>query len=97
MRSEGVADKKIWVTETGFVSEPTYAGRRLDPGSLQKQAEQLEKAYIQANEAGVERVFWLLLKDRREPYFGSMGLSDMRGNRRPAWFVHKRLAKSRSR
>lgn len=97
MKSEGVADKKIWITETGFVSASTQVGRRLDAGSPEKQAEQLEKAYVQANAAGVERVFWLLLKDRREPYFGTMGLSDIRGNRRPAWFVHERLAKSRSR
>jgi hypothetical protein len=27
----------------------------------------------------------LLLRDRKEPYFGSMGLADAKGNPRPAW------------
>ena len=57
----------------------------MDNGSPEKQAEWLTEAYQQAFEFGVERIYWLLLRDRKEPYFGSMGLADAKGNPRPAW------------
>ena len=43
------------------------------------------EAYQQAFELGVERIYWLLLRDRKKPYFGSMGLADAKGDPRPAW------------
>jgi hypothetical protein len=42
---------------------------------------------------GVERIYWLLLRDRKEPYFGSMGLADAKGNPRPAWNALKQSIK----
>jgi|GEM_PF-464822 len=76
-------DKEVWITETGYVSKPTKVGSRTDPGSLENQADWLEQAYAYADSVGVDRIFWLLLKDRDEPYFGSMGLLNDDGTRRP--------------
>jgi len=36
-------------------------------------------------------MYWLLLHDRKEPYFGSMGLADAKGNPRPAWDALKQF------
>jgi len=85
MKQAGVGDRPIWVTETGFISEPANASDRLDQGSLEQQANWLAEAYEQAFDFGVERVFWLLLRDRDEKYFSSTGLEDMQGKPRPAW------------
>jgi hypothetical protein len=84
MKKSGLADRPIWITETGYVSSPANAGGRMDNASYEKQAKWLAEAYQQAFEFGVERIYWLLLRDRNEPYFGSMGLEDSKGNPRPA-------------
>jgi hypothetical protein len=93
MKASGVGNRPIWVTETGFVSLPTDANGRMDDGSNEKQARWLTEAYQQAFESGVERVFWLLLRDRKEAYFGSMGLEDAKGNPRPSWDALRQFAK----
>jgi hypothetical protein len=85
MKKSGLGDRPIWITETGYVSAPTAASGRVDDGSYEKQAKWLTESYQQAYELGVERIYWLLLHDRNEPYFGSMGLADAKGNPRPAW------------
>jgi hypothetical protein len=85
MKRSGSGNLPIWITETGFVSLPADAGGRTDKGSYEKQAQWLTEAYLQAFELGVERIYWLLLYDRKEPYFGSMGLAGAKGDRRPAW------------
>ncbi len=85
MKKKGAGTFPIWITETGFVSLPSGTGGRTDKGSFEKQAQWLTEAYQQAFELGVERIYWLLLRDRKEPYFGSMGLADAKGDRRPAW------------
>jgi hypothetical protein len=85
MKKSGLGDRPIWITETGYVSAPTATSGRMDNGSYEKQAKWLTEAYQQAYELGVERIYWLLLRDRKEPYFGSMGLADAKGNPRPAW------------
>ena len=85
MKKSGLGDRPIWITETGYVSSPADASGRMDNGSYEKQAKWLTEAYQQAFEFGVERIYWLLLRDRKEPYFGSMGLADAKGNPRPAW------------
>ena len=85
MKKSGLGDCPIWITETGFVSVPTATGGRTDNGSYEKQAQWLIEAYRQAFESGVERIYWHLLRDRSEIYFGSMGLADAKGNPRPAW------------
>ena len=85
MKKSGSGNFPIWITETGFVSLPADTGGRNDKGSYGKQAQWLTEAYQQAFEFGVERIYWSLLRDRKEPYFGSMGLADAKGNRRPAW------------
>ena len=85
MKKSGLGDRPIWITEIGYVSSPAEASGRMDNGSYEKQAKWLTEAYQQAFEFGVERIYWLLLRDRKEPYFGSMGLADAKGNPRPAW------------
>ena len=85
MKKSGSGNYPIWITETGFVSLPAGAGGRTDKGSPEKQAQWLTEAYQQAFDFGVERIYWSLLRDRKEPYFGSMGLADAKGDRRPAW------------
>lgn len=85
MRRSGVRDRPIWITEIGYVSSPTETDGRMDNGSPEKQARWLMEAYQQAFELGVERIYWYLLRDRKEVYFGSMGLTDAKGNPRPAW------------
>ena len=82
----------IWITETGYVSSAADASGWMDNGSPEKQALWLKEAYEQAFESGVERIYWLLLRDGKEPYFGSMGLADAKGNPRPAWNTLKQFA-----
>jgi len=91
MKKLGLGDRPLWITETGYVSAPTRTAGRMDNGSYEKQAQWLKEAYQQAVEFGVERIYWLLLRDRKEPYFGSMGLADAKGNPRPAWDALKQL------
>jgi hypothetical protein len=67
----------------------------MDNGSYEKQAKWLTEAYWQAFEFGVERIYWLLLRDRKEPYFGSMGLADAKGNPRPAWNALQQFLKGK--
>jgi hypothetical protein len=85
MKKSGLGNFPIWITETGFVSLRADAGGRMDNGSPEKQAKWLTEAYQQAFELGVERIYWSLLRDRKEPYFGSMGLADAKGDPRAAW------------
>jgi len=93
MKVSGLGDHPIWITETGFVSLPTDASGRMDNGSYERQAAWLAEAYQQAFEFGVERVYWLLLHDRKEAYFGSMGLVDARDTPRPSWNAFRQFAK----
>jgi hypothetical protein len=86
MMAAEVGARPVWMTEAGYVSRPTRAGDRTDDGSPQKQALWLAQAYEQARTAGVERIFWLFLRDSAKAgYFGPMGLMDAQGARRPAW------------
>ncbi|OGP90511.1 MAG: hypothetical protein A2156_05430 [Deltaproteobacteria bacterium RBG_16_48_10] len=93
MKESGLGDRPIWITETGFVSLPTDVSGRVDNGSYEKQAAWLTEAYQQAFELGAERVYWLLLRDRKEAYFGSMGLVDAKGDPRPSWNAFRHFAK----
>ncbi len=93
MKESGLGSHPIWITETGFVSLPTHTSGRMDNGSYEKQAAWLTEAYQQAFEFGVERIYWLLLRDRKETYFGSMGLVDAKGDPRPAWNAFRQFAK----
>jgi hypothetical protein len=93
MKESGLGDRPIWITETGFVSLPTDASGRVDNGSYEKQAAWLTEAYQQALEFGAERIYWLLLRDRKEAYFGSMGLVDAKGDPRPSWNAFRQFAK----
>jgi hypothetical protein len=95
MKKSGLGDRPIWITETGYVSSPADAGGRLDLGSPEKQAKWLTEAYEQAFEFGVQRIYWLLVRDRNEPYFGSMGLADAKGNPRPAWNAFHEFVKGK--
>jgi hypothetical protein len=91
MKKSGLGDRPIWITEIGYVSGPTEISGRMDNGSPEKQARWLTEAYQQAFGFGVERIYWLLIRDRKEPYFGSMGLADAKDNPRPAWNVLKQF------
>ena len=91
MKKTGSGDRPVWITETGFVSQPTETSGRMDQGSPENQGKWLTEAYQQAFEFGAERIYWLLLNDRMEPYFGSMGLADAKGNPRPAWNALKQF------
>lgn len=85
MRKSGFEERPIWITETGYLSAPADAKGRVDQGSPAKQAKWLTEAFRQAFEFGIERIYWYLIYDRKEPYFGSMGLADAKGNPKPAW------------
>ena len=85
----------VWITETGYVSSTADASGRVDNGSPEKQALWLKEAYEQAFESGVERIYWLLLRDGKEPYFGLMGLADSKGNPRAAWNALRQFAQGR--
>jgi hypothetical protein len=93
MEKSGLGSRPIWITEMGYVSSPASASGRMDNGSPEKQAKWLAEAYQQAFEFGAERIYWLLLQDRKEPYFGSMGLADAKGTPRPAWNAMNHLMK----
>jgi hypothetical protein len=84
-------EAEVWITEFGYVSKPTNVGSRTDPGSLENQAKWFEQAHSYAKSAGVKRLFWILLEDRNEPYFGSMGLLNDDGSMRPVAEIISRL------
>ena len=83
------------LTSTSSASSPTGAGGRIDEGSPEKQANWLKEGVAQAFEGGAEKIFWRRLSDGKEPYFGTMGLTDEKGNPRPAWNEFQRLVKER--
>jgi hypothetical protein len=90
-RAAGCDKCPIWITEIGYVSRPQKAGARTDPGSPQNQARWADAAIRQAFDRGVERVYWLFLKDHPNTgYFASMGLLDAGGAPRPAMSVLSR-------
>jgi hypothetical protein len=93
MQDAQVADTPIWITETGYVSQPAKAQGRKDIGTLARQALWLKEAYDQAFSTKIERVFWLIITDRNEPYFGSMGLMNVEGMRKPAWDIMQEFVK----
>ncbi len=95
MKKSELGRLPVWITEAGYVSSPADASGRMDNGSPEKQALWLKEAYEQAFELGVEKIYWLLLRDGKEPYFGSMGLAEARGNPRPAWNAFKQFAQGR--
>jgi hypothetical protein len=83
-KAAGCGKCPTWITETGYVSRPQKAGTRTDPGSPEHQAQWASQAFQQAFDHGVERVYWLFLRDRPiGGYFASMGLADADGNPRP--------------
>jgi hypothetical protein len=54
--------------------------------------ERRAEAYRQSRRFGVERTFWLFLRDvPTVGYFGSMGLLDAQGKPRPAWRAYKQI------
>ena len=82
----GAGPKPVWITETGYVSEPIVTNGRRDEASPEAQAIRLAAAYRAARATNVERMFWLFLRDAPATgYFGSMGLAEKSGQRRPAW------------
>jgi hypothetical protein len=90
-RDSGCEQCRLWVTETGYISRPRKTGTRTDPGSLQNQARWAAQAFDQAFDLGVERMYWLFLKDHTNGnYFDSMGLIDAQGNPRPVLRVMAR-------
>jgi hypothetical protein len=97
MEEAGVKDRPIWITEFGYVSEPVSANGRRDDGSAERQAAWLSAAYHQAAALGVERAFWLFLRDAiNTGYFGRMGLFDDNNAPRPAWYAYKAIRQQQS-
>jgi len=86
MAEAGVDDKPIWITECGYNARTAHVGTRTDQASPETQAEFLKQAYRQAKAMNVKKMFWLLLKDRNEPFFGTMGILDKNGKKRNAIF-----------
>jgi polysaccharide biosynthesis protein PslG len=87
-RAAGCDKCPIWITETGYVSGSQKVGTRIDPGTPRNQAEWAARAFQQAFDLGIERTYWLFLKDHPNgQYFDSMGLLDAGGNPRPALSV----------
>ena len=84
-KEAGVDSLPIWITEAGFISQSANASGRTDQGSPEKQAAWLVESFEHALKSGVERIYWLLVRDRSEPYFGSMGLIDESDHFKPAW------------
>jgi hypothetical protein len=90
-KAAGCDKCRLWITETGYVSRAQKAGMRTDHGSPQNQAQWAGQAFQQAFDHGVERVYWLFLKDHPNAgYFASMGLEDASGDPRPALSVVSR-------
>ncbi len=86
-------DKEIWITEFGFVSTNTKVGSREDVGSLKIQAENFRDAYDSAGKNGVKKMFWIIIEDRSESFFGSMGLFNANGSKRPSGELFTLLSK----
>ena len=78
-----LADKKpMWITECGYNSKNVAVGERKDKSSPQMQALFFQEAYNEAVGLNVQKMFWLLLKDRNEPFFGTMGIYNKQGFKR---------------
>jgi hypothetical protein len=91
MGQAGAGDRPVWITETGYISQPADVGNRRDNGSFENQIGWLEQSCRQAGDYPAEKIFWLILRDRDEAYFGSMGLSDRNGLHKPAWNSLKKI------
>lgn len=92
----GAADKPLWITETGYSSEPSL---QKDPRyqGPEGQARWLEEMLPFAlHELGATRVFWFQLFDYpptfpRDVQARAHGLLDARGQPKPAYDAYRRL------
>lgn len=92
----GAADKPLWMTETGYSSDPSL---QKDPRyqGPEGQAQWLRDMIPFAlNELGAQKVFWFQLFDYPDDFTGDFqfrrhGLIDNRGNPKPAYFAYKEL------
>ncbi|HXF04639.1 MAG TPA: alpha/beta hydrolase fold domain-containing protein [Blastocatellia bacterium] len=95
LRQAGASNKPIWITETGYSSDPSQQN---DPNyrGLEGQAEWLRDMIPYLLELGAEKVFWYRLYDYPADFNQDVGaryhgLIDNQGNPKPAYFAYKEL------
>lgn len=81
----GVDSLPFWITEAGYISKTTSVAGRVDRSSPEQQEIWMDQALQESHGLNIHSFFWLLLQDREEFFFGSMGLMDEEGEKRPAW------------
>jgi len=90
MLANGV-NNPIWITETGFISQNTNVGSRTDIGNMDNQKERLKQVYNIATQHNIKKMLWIIIKDRDEVFFGSMGLLNSNNTPRPVGIKFKEL------
>jgi hypothetical protein len=92
VQEAGIHDKPVWITELGYIGRPVTTNGRADDATPDQQATRLTEAYRQAAARGVERAFWLFLRDAPNAgYFGPMGLRGADDVPHPAWRAYQAI------
>jgi hypothetical protein len=89
----GAASKEIWITETGYTSNPAEQELPQYQGGPSAQARWLEDTLPYLFQLGAARVCWFQLMDnpRQEPRAAAMGLLDTSAQPKPAYDAYKNL------
>lgn len=92
----GAASKEIWITETGYTSNPDEQELPQYQGGPEAQARWLEDTIPYLFQLGAARVFWFQLIDnpRQAPRAAAMGLLDTAAQPKPAYYAYSKLIRS---
>ena len=94
LRAHGIADKPVWVTETGTTSSPTLTERTDYPNSPEEQAADVFRRLVAAWGAGDQVALWhtyIGSPDEPENVWREYGLREADGSPKPALYTFRLL------
>ncbi|MCD6291718.1 MAG: hypothetical protein J7M34_14580 [Anaerolineae bacterium] len=95
LQARGIADKPVWMTETGSTSSPTLTIRTNYPNSQESQAADVFRRLVQAWGAGDQLVIWhsyIGSADRPNNDWREYGLREADGSDKLALYSYRLLA-----
>ncbi len=96
LREHGLADKPVWMTETGSTSSPTLTIRTDYPNSPESQAADVFRRLVQAWAAGDQLASWhtyISSPDNPKNIWRGYGIRDEHANPKPAYYSYRLLTR----